>query len=230
MKENELFYQQEYEQGFTTEMPTDEALQEMLATRFENTPKDYSGYIRLLRALGLKPGDHILDFGCSWGYGTWQLSQAGFVVDGFEVSRSRCQYACDKLGVAAVDQLDQLDGPFDCVFSAHVIEHVPNVLEMLTFARSKLRPGGLFVAFTPNGDEQNRNREPEAWQHLWGQVHPQLIDSDFCKKQLAGLPVLIASRPVDLEQVGRWRQTGWEQLSLCGDELLLVFKNVVEAK
>src|ERR1043165_2018618 len=76
----ERFYQQEYKQGFTSDCPVPEELSRLVACSFAGKPKDYSGYIRFLAAAGVTPGSTIYDFGCSWGYGSWQLQKAGYDV------------------------------------------------------------------------------------------------------------------------------------------------------
>jgi SAM-dependent methyltransferase len=43
------------------------------------------------------------------------------------------------------------DGGVDCVYSANVLEHVPDDLGMLAHAALVLRPGGRFVAVVPAG-------------------------------------------------------------------------------
>ena len=58
------FYQEDYEQGFTTDVPSDEQLKEMLSCRFKNTVKDYQTYGNVLQAIGIEPGRTVLDFGC----------------------------------------------------------------------------------------------------------------------------------------------------------------------
>jgi SAM-dependent methyltransferase len=222
--ESREFYQTEYDQGFTTEIPSEEMLAELLATEFKGSAKDYSGYVEFLRALKIKPGARILDFGCSWGYGTWQLQHAGYTVQGFEISKPRCAFARSRLGLDVVPLREQVQPPFDCFFSAHVLEHVPNVLEILELARSWLSKGGLFVAFTPNGSELNREVEPSAWHSRWGFVHPQLLDGRFCMRNLKNEPYLLGSRGVDLSHVAAWDQKSSVQLSITGDELVIVFK------
>ncbi len=223
--ENEKFYQSAYRQGGTTEMPGDQELKALMATGFRGTSQDATGYVDVLRALGLSPGARVLDFGCSWGYGAWQLQQAGYDVEGFEISKSRCEYACDKLGIPAVNQLDALQGDFDCIFSAHVVEHVPSVREFLQFARERLRKRGLFVAFTPNGGEDFRRASPMVWHRFWGLVHPQLWDIEFCRSQLAQFATLVASTPYRLNEIADWDQSSRVELPTDGSELLVVFRN-----
>ena len=86
---NLSFYENEYSQGFTSNLPSDEALAEMKKSNFAHTEKCYSYYISILIQLGLKPGSRVFDYGCSWGYGSYQLAQAGLEVASFEVAPSR---------------------------------------------------------------------------------------------------------------------------------------------
>src|SRR5690349_15967804 len=52
---NQRFYQQEYREGFTTEMPDRLQLQELLANGFAGSAKNYDYYITVLKTLGLQP-------------------------------------------------------------------------------------------------------------------------------------------------------------------------------
>lgn len=194
--ENAHFYQETYDQGFDSDTPAPAELARLLSTRFSGTGKDYAPYIAILSALGVPPGARLLDFGCSWGYGSWQLREAGYEVTSFEISRPRCRYAREKLGVNAHDHLAALgDQPFDVFFSAHVLEHVPSVAATLAFAKSKLKKDGLFLAFTPNGSQPLRHAHPALWQNLWGHVHPNFLDDVFYRRALPR--ALLASSPYD---------------------------------
>src|SRR5262245_57835659 len=75
---NMFFYENEYTQGFTTDVPSDAVLAELKRSSFVGTEKCYSYYIGVLAQLGLKRGTKLFDYGCSWGYGSYQLAQAGF--------------------------------------------------------------------------------------------------------------------------------------------------------
>jgi 2-polyprenyl-3-methyl-5-hydroxy-6-metoxy-1,4-benzoquinol methylase len=219
--ENAAFYQESYRQGFTSDTPTDEALQDLLANNFTGSEKDYTNYITLLAALGGKPGDRLLDFGCSWGYGSWQLKKHGYDVIAFEISKPRSRYAREKLGVDARDNLDDLkEGGFDIFFSAHVLEHVPSIAEVLEYAKKKLKKGGLFVAFTPNGSDAYRQRPDGAWSKLWNMVHPNFLDDRFYRKAFPD--VLLASDPYDYGVINqRWaKRNGSSALKLDGEELM----------
>lgn len=199
-EENAAFYQEKYSQGFTTECPDGQELARLKACRFAGTEKDYSTYLGVLAALGVSPSARILDFGCSWGYGSWQLRERGYRVTSFEISKPRCRYAREKLGLDAHDSLEAIEGrDFDVFFSAHVLEHVPSVSAALEFARSRVKPGGLFVAFTPNGSDPFRRRDPHAWRQLWSMVHPNFLDDVFYRKTFR--QPLLASTPYDCDRI-----------------------------
>lgn len=194
--ENGDFYQQDYLEGFTTEMPAPEQLGQWLENGFVGTEKDYSHYIAALRTLGVQPGARLFDYGCSWGYGSHQLARAGFTVDALEISRPRAVFAAERLGVSMPSLQEVKAGSYDVFFSAHVIEHVPSVSAMIDLGLRLLRPGGMFVAFTPNGSLSFRRANPGAWHLMWGQVHPQLLDEKYLLARFSHSPLLIHSAPL----------------------------------
>jgi 2-polyprenyl-3-methyl-5-hydroxy-6-metoxy-1,4-benzoquinol methylase len=196
---NAHYYDRKYIQGFTTNMPSDATLTEMKRINFTGTEKDYSYYIRVLTGLGLTSGARVFDYGCSWGYGSFQLVQAGFVVTAFEIAHGRRSYAQKKLGIQIVDDMNlatgEFAGQFDCFFSAHVLEHVPSPAQSLNYAMLLLKPGGIFVSFTPNGSSGFRAASSD-WSKLWGEVHPNFIDDIFLDYSFKRSPRVIGSSPV----------------------------------
>jgi len=188
---NHHFYQSEYSQGFTTDLPSDAELHSLLARNFLGTEKDYTNYLSVLTSLGLAPGSRVFDFGCSWGYGSHQLQRYGYRVSAYEISRPRSQYAKDRLGIDMVADIaaakNDLRNQFDCFFSAHVLEHVPRPSDAFGLAWPLLKRGGIFVSFTPNGSAAHRARSKD-WSLLWGEVHPNFIDECFMDEQFRSSP------------------------------------------
>lgn len=189
------FYQAAYRQGFTTEMPNRKTLRRMVENKFRGGPRDYRAYLELLERLRLKKGDTLLEYGCSWGYGAWQLQDAGYEVKAFEISKPRCRDAREELGIRAVDDPGAVGGPFDVVFSAHVPEHVDQLEVALARQWDWLKPGGLLVGVTPNGSAAFRQAHPRNFHRLWGLVHPQLLDDEFLSHRFSGLEMFSASLP-----------------------------------
>jgi glycosyltransferase involved in cell wall biosynthesis len=194
-------YEHEYAAGFTTELPTAEQLSSYKKSNSRSTEKDYAYYISVLQALGLERGERVFDFGCSWGYGSYQLQQAGFKTTAFELAPTRRRFAETNLGVICVGDMDRCvdeaihAGQYGCFFSAHVIEHVPMPSKIFEYARRLLRAGGLFLAFAPNGSETYRLRSRD-WMRSWGQVHPNLIDEVFLNASFRNSPRAVGSSPV----------------------------------
>jgi 2-polyprenyl-3-methyl-5-hydroxy-6-metoxy-1,4-benzoquinol methylase len=173
----ELYREERYRQGFTTTLPSREELSRLLEIRFAGTEKDYLRYITVLQSV-LPGGARILDFGSSWGYGSWQMSQAGFEVLSFEVGRQRSHYAQEFLGCQMIEDLRAVEGKMDCFFSAHVIEHLPDPNIVFREAAKVLVPGGYFVCFCPNGSPNREKMDPN-YHKLWGKVHPLHITAEF---------------------------------------------------
>lgn len=124
------FYQATYEE-YVTHMPDARRLSQFLTNHFANTPFDLDPKIKALKALS--PGKRILDYGCSWGYGVYQLAACGFAPSGFERSEIRARYGREKLGLDIIESVEDLrrrKGTFDVVFSNHVLEHLPNIREV----------------------------------------------------------------------------------------------------
>ncbi|MFO0944585.1 MAG: class I SAM-dependent methyltransferase [Planctomycetota bacterium] len=217
---NFSFYQEQYQSGMTTDLPDPSTLQALLDSKFRNTNKDISARIEVLKSLGVAPGTRVLDFGASWGYGTWQLGNAGFHVVGYEVSKPRARFGRENLSIRLEDDLGKLDGPFDLFFSSHVMEHVPSLSETIALVKRIVKPGGLFVAFTPNGSLERMRHDPGRYHRQWGDVHPNMLDELFYETSFPGRPKLFASDPYDHKAIKGWDRKKDLVLSLTGEELL----------
>ncbi len=226
VKRNQSYYETEYDMGYTTDCPSPQELCELVSSRFVGTNRDYSVYLELLKDLGARPGMRLLDFGASWGYGTWQLRDAGYDTVGFEISRSRARYARDELGVTVWTAPNEIEDGFDVHFSSHVIEHVPKLLDTFHQAMTWLKPGGMMVAITPSGCATFRDQNPAAFRKRWGRDSPNLLNKEFYWHAFEHQPRLIASRPYAREAIAAWDGTGAVVVDdLVGDELLFVAKN-----
>jgi 2-polyprenyl-3-methyl-5-hydroxy-6-metoxy-1,4-benzoquinol methylase len=219
-KENAAIYQKKYREGCTTELPSTAELAKLVTDNFRNSLYDYTGYLEVLAALGVEAGSTVYDFGCSWGYGTYQLAAAGYHVTGYEIGTDRARFAADKLGVRLRSPKQVEDSSLDVFFSAHVLEHVPSVEEALKTARRLLRPGGLFICFTPNGSLERRAADPDGWHRAWGFVHPQLLDRSWIEARLeSGL--VSDTAPYDIKAIAKGRSSdNWR-----GADLMFAFRN-----
>lgn len=229
-KEQREFYQKAYAQGFTTELPNDDDLANLIKTGFQGTPRDYQDYLCLLKNLGLSSGATILEFGCSWGYGAWQMRKAGYEVTAYEISKPRCQYARQKLGIPAFQDLTEIQKKFDVVFSAHVLEHVDSLEQCLSDQWKRVRPGGFLVGVTPNGSSVFQMAKPKNFHHLWGLVHPQLLDEQFLFRYFGGREILVSSLPCKKKLCFSPRAESLKEIDLKGWELFFIVKKQAESK
>ena len=220
-EDNKEYYSQQYSLGFTTDLPTPEALDALLKSKFKNHEKSYAHVIALFK-LFYPDQARIFDFGCSWGYGSWQIKEAGFSVFSYEISQVRSLYAKKNLDIEIVDLLNPPTG-LDIFFSNHVLEHVPSPSETIALAKRMLKPDGLFIAITPNGSEEFKNTDFSAWHMLWAQDHPNLLNEVFYKKEFNDNPYIISSFPKDLEKISQWNIKNEQMtLSLNTSELLVI--------
>ena len=231
IEENKDFYQEEYTQGFTTDCPNDDKLNELISNNFRNTEKDYSKIIEILNILDLKSNTNVsslFDYGCSWGYGSYQLKKI-FNVKSYEISAPRAKYARDKLGVniineSELDSLKNNDNKLDFFFMSHVLEHVPNPSETLDLGLKLLKKGGYIVSFTPNGSLENKKINSK-WSKLWGMVHPNFIDEKFYEKFFRNNIYYIGSSKYNLKNIQNFTKNNQNYIDdLSGNELMIIVK------
>lgn len=230
--ENEEYYQEAYKSGFTTDLPDDAELEALVAQRFRTTDHSYATALKLLGDLGLETGASVFDYGCSWGYGAWQIRDAGYDVTAFEISRPRAEFARRKLNLKLLPEIPDpvapgaLAGRFDCFFTCHVVEHVPRPDSVVELARALLKPGGYFVAITPNGADAFRTKFPENWHRVWGKRHPNLIDPEYWRHALQAHPMLLATSPVAATAISEFLEgkaaVSANDIRLDGSELVCV--------
>jgi 2-polyprenyl-3-methyl-5-hydroxy-6-metoxy-1,4-benzoquinol methylase len=222
-KESSMYYQEEYQEGFTTELPTREILNTYIKTSFQDSDKDYTDQISVLETAGITPGMKLLDFGCSWGYGSWQLSQFGLDVKAYELSSQRSKYAHQELGVEIIGDPYIFRDYFDVFFTAHVLEHVPSIMKIIDLAFLVTKPGGLIVSFTPNGSLSFREIKPKNWHQIWGLKHPNLLDDVYYQEVFQQNSYYLASSPYNKESISAWARNAGQYIGdMHGDELLMI--------
>lgn len=219
------FYQRQYRQGgLTTDLPDKAALNALLTSGFRGSEKDFSRVIDLLDTLSVARSGRILDFGANWGYGVWQFREAGFSAIGYELSLERAAFS-SHLGVDVFDDWTAIEnrGPFDVVFSSHVLEHTPDPAAALRRKAGMVAPGGLLIAYFPNGSQTFRELAPAAFHRLWGRVHPVMLDEVFLRGALPGWSLAIGAHCTDdLNYLRAWdRRASWSG-NLGTGEILMV--------
>lgn len=227
-----------YRDGYTTEntdAPFAIANGEPWTVESVRAYRDASEYVRVLEGLGLAPGASVLDYGCSWGYVSVQVRAAGFRVTAYEISPVNRRIAHERLGLPVIDDFDAFAADpgnhdtFDVFFSSHVLEHVPSVTGFIAKAMKLVKPGGVFVAFVPNGSEEFMDANRWRWRRLWGEVHPLFLDARFFKRLFPSEPMLLGATPVPDSALATFKSDGGRVVAgLAGKELTCVVRKNAE--
>lgn len=218
------FYQAEYAEGMTTDLPDAENLARWMRTGFAGTEKDLTEKIALVRRLCR--GGRLLDYGCSWGYGVLQFERAGFNAVGFEISIPRARFGQENLGVeilsSRAEVLKLAAHSFDVIFANHVVEHLSDPRSAFEDFRRLLRSGGVLFIFVPNAGGRLARQLGPRWGPMIGEKHPLAIDAPFLARNLPshGLASSFWTSPYPSDALSL--ETDPCAPTLSGDELLAV--------
>lgn len=119
------------------------------------TNSSQSAILRHIRAT-VPTGASVLDVGCASGDLARALVERGYRVSGVDVDAEAVERARDVLVEAVVADLETdsltglLEGPYDVVILADVLEHLTEPHRHLAAARELLAPGGVVLASIPN--------------------------------------------------------------------------------
>jgi len=175
----------------------------------------------------LEPVGHVLDYGCSWGYGVYQLREAGFDAEGYEVSGPRAAYGRAGLRVKILETRRELENlptdSFDVLFSNHVVEHLPALGRAFDEFFRLLRTGGLLFLVLPNfNGAAARNGRFLSW---IGEAHPVAPTRGFFLRNLPAHgfeAVRCASGPFTERAAELASRGRFDELETDGDELLVL--------
>lgn len=95
-------------------------------------------------------GKDICDFGCGSGLFIEAVKDSCSSVLGVEL-QTRFLNSMKSRGIPCTNSLEEIpNSSLDCIFSFHVLEHLPNPLDTLKVLKNKLRPGGLLILEVPH--------------------------------------------------------------------------------
>ncbi len=138
-----------------------------------------------------KPAHALLDYGCGTGEFVLHASRNGYAAAGYEPDHHAREMA-HKKGTRVFSSWEDLEthaGSFDIITLWHVLEHIPNLQEMLQNLQGMLRKGGLMVVAVPMANSYDAQHYKEAWaawdlpRHLYHftpeTLHRMLKDTDL---------------------------------------------------
>ena len=111
-----------------------------------------------------------LDVGCAAGFFLKILHDAGWTVDGVELSpaiasHAREVYGFEQVHVGPVESAGYEKGSFDLITMWDVVEHVPEPLPFLEHTMSLLADDGVFILETQNVESKFAKRLGPKWHH-----------------------------------------------------------------
>lgn len=109
----------------------------------------------------------LLDVGCGNGVFLAKMRELGWSVVGVEPDSDAARIARERFGLTVFEgtlsEVQLPDGTADVVTMHHVIEHVPDPVEVLAECRRILNPGGLITVVTPNIRSLGRRVFGSSW-------------------------------------------------------------------
>jgi 2-polyprenyl-3-methyl-5-hydroxy-6-metoxy-1,4-benzoquinol methylase len=221
--EHDKYYQEEFA-GDSPQviLPDNNELASLVSKNFSGSPLDINNKVRVLHAL--RPGGRVLDFGCSWGYGTYQIRQHGFDAVGFEISKPRAEYGRAKMGLEIADTMAELEAmgtrSFDIVFSNHVVEHLPNIAAIFPLMTRLLKEDGIVFHILPNF--MGKKARSGYWLKWIGEDHPiapAMPFFDFAIPRAGLTKPIFGSSPFDDQIAQTLKDLPDVALTTEGDEL-----------
>jgi 2-polyprenyl-3-methyl-5-hydroxy-6-metoxy-1,4-benzoquinol methylase len=98
-------------------------------------------------------GGRLLDIGCGTGDFVHHMATLGWKTEGIDTDSRAVQICKNRNLNVKVGLLEEQNYPndyFDAIVLKHVIEHVPNPIDLLIQCRRILKPGGKILLLTPN--------------------------------------------------------------------------------
>lgn len=133
----------------------------------EGVQRLYGRYLARLEQKRRTGGRRLLDIGCSTGCFLDAARRSGWEVEGLELGRASAQYTREKLGLTvhglSLYDYDAPAGSYDAICALEVLEHLEDPAGALARIARWLKPGGLFLASTPNFDSLFRRLHGSHW-------------------------------------------------------------------
>jgi SAM-dependent methyltransferase len=129
---------------------------------------------RLIKTYVTVPSPALLDYGCGTGDFLTHCKNLGWKVSGVEPSTQAREIASTKSGQMIYPAIDQLPNTtFDIITLWHVLEHVPNLHELIEALAQNLKQTGTIFIAVPNRNSWDAKHYKSTWaaydvpRHLW---------------------------------------------------------------
>ena len=139
----------------------------------------------------------VLDYGTATGEFLYFMQQKTFSVSGVEPNKKARTIANELVKNYVSVSIDNIDKKVDVITLWHVLEHIPNLEEIILKLKSKLNPGGIIVLAVPNFKASDAQFYQKYWaaydvpRHIW-HFSPKSIQNLFAKYKMD----VIAQKPL----------------------------------
>lgn len=113
-----------------------------------SNPSNWAHKLRVLRRIGVKPGQRVLDYGCGAGRTVQSLADAGFDARGFDIV-DYLDEPSDRVVIGDPARLPYPTDHFDMVFSDQVFEHAHDQDRVFAELHRVTKPGGIHLHVIP---------------------------------------------------------------------------------
>ncbi len=170
--------EQNYEAYFAQAEPDEESLRRSAALNQQ----------RLDRIRRFVPFGRLLDVGCGRGFFLAHAQNAGYNVEGVDISLNAARYASEMFGlkvkIGNLEEGLQLDGSYDVITLWHSLEHFQKPLGVLSLLRRHTASGGRLFIEVPNFNGLAFRSAPPSKRWRGGN-HPRFHRSFFTSKTLS---------------------------------------------
>jgi SAM-dependent methyltransferase len=177
-----------------------------------------------LEFLATNPRGSLIDVGCGGGVTLALAKQMGWQVSGLDLDPLACK-AANNIGLNVIQgdytKLSEISEKFDCVLCSHVLEHVHNPVEMLSFLTASLKNNGYLILSLPNANSDLRLRFGKFWRGLEAPRHISIPTTGVVISMLKSLGY------ADIKQYDLYEETYWQSLCIERKESLLTPKNFI---
>lgn len=168
-------------EDITTTPPPEDVLNNLKITNFIGSPKDFSKRVEIIKKYS--SGKKLFEFGSSWGYFLYQAKNAGFDVLGFELGEIRKEYGVKNLDVNIISDYKLIpESYFDVIYSCHVVEHLPNLRDVINLFVKCLKKDGVIIIECPNASSDEANKKGVYWPPMINEFHLSAISPEFLIK------------------------------------------------
>ncbi|MBX3494726.1 MAG: class I SAM-dependent methyltransferase [Parvibaculum sp.] len=131
---------------------------------------------RIRRYMKLAPGKRFLDVGCSVGSAVEAARQLGFEAYGIDIGAESIEIAREifpggHYHAGPIESLPPEWGDFDFVYSAEVIEHLPDPHAYFRSLSPRIKKGGLLYVTTPDAGHWLVPKDFSKWSAVYPPEH-----------------------------------------------------------